>query len=117
MGVVLDSNLNFSTHIDQKIKKCNKIIGLIRRLSATLPRNALVTIYKIFIRPHLNYGDILYDKPSNDNFQNKMEKVQYRTCLAITGGIQGTSRERLYDELGLHSLVKRRWRNKLVFFL
>ena len=43
--------------------------------------------------------------------QNKIEKVQYRACLAITGGIQGTSRERLHDELGLHSLVKRRWRN------
>ena len=92
------------------------MIGLIRRLSVNLPRNALLTIYKSFIRPHLDYGDILYDKPSNDNFQSKMEKVQYRACLAITGGIQGTSRERLYDELGLHSLVKRRWRNKLVFF-
>ena len=45
-----------------------------------------------------------------------MEKVQYRACLAITGGIQGTSRERLYDELDLHSLVKRRWHNKLVAF-
>ena len=92
------------------------MIGLIRRLSVNLPRNALLTIYKSFVRPHLDYGDILYDKPSNDNFQSKMEKVQYRACLAITGGIQGTSRERLYDELGLHSLVKRRWRNKLVFF-
>ena len=116
LGVVLDSNLNFNTHIDQKIKKCNKIIGLIRRLSVNLPRNTLLTIYKSFVRPHLDYGDILYDKPSNNNFQNKMEKVQYRACLAITGGIQGTSRERLYDELGLHSLVKRRWRNRLVFF-
>ena len=46
-----------------------------------------------------------------------MEKVQYGTCLAITGRIKGTSRERLYDELGLQSLVKRRWRNKLVFFI
>ena len=53
-------------------------------------------IYKSFIRPYLDYGDILYDKPSNDNFQNKMEEVQYRVCLTITGGIQGTSRERLY---------------------
>ena len=116
LGVVLDSNLNFNTHIDQKIKKCNKMIGLIRRLSVNLPRNALLTIYKSFIRPHLDYGDILYDKPSNDNFQSKMEKVQYRACLAITGGIQGTSRERLYDELGLHSLVITRCYNKLVFF-
>ena len=93
------------------------MIALIRRLSVNLPRNALLTIYKSFIRPHLDYGDILYDKTSNDNFQSKIEKVQYRACLAITGGIQGTSRERLYDELGLHSLVKRRWRNKLVFFI
>ena len=69
MGVVLDSNFNFNTHIDQKIKKCNKMIGLIRRLSVNLRRNALLTIYKSFIRPHLEY-----DKPSNDNFQNKLEK-------------------------------------------
>ena len=45
-------------------------------------------------------------KPRNDTFQNKMEKVQYGACLAISCGIQGTSREWLYDELGLHSLVK-----------
>ena len=101
LGDILDSNLNFNAHIDQKIKKCNKMIGLIRRLSVNLLRSVLRTIYKSFIRPHLNYGDILYDKPSNNNFQNKMEKVQYRACLAITSGIQGTSRERLYDELGL----------------
>ena len=103
MGVVLDSNLNISTHIDQKIKKCNKMIGVIRRLSVNLPRNALLAIYKSFIRPHLDYGDILYGKPSNGTFQNKIEKVQYRARLAITSGLQGTSRERLYDELGLHS--------------
>ena len=30
LGVVLDSKLDFSIHIDQKIGKCNKIIGLIR---------------------------------------------------------------------------------------
>ena len=87
------------------------MIGLIRRLSINLP------LRKSFIRPPLDYGDILYDKPSNDNFQNKWGKVQYRASLAITGGIQGTSREQLYDELGLNSLVKRRWPNKLVFFI
>ena len=85
--------------------------------SSSQPPSALFTTYKSFTRPHLDYGDIWYDKPSNDNFQNKMEKVKYRACLAITGGKQGTFREWLYDELGLHSLVKRRWRNKLVFFI
>ena len=116
LGIVLDSKLNFNTHIDQKIKKCNKLIGLMKRLSVNLPKSALLTIYKSFIRPHLEYGDILYDKTNNGNFQNKIEKVQYKECLAITGVIQGTSREKLYEELGLHSLIERRRRNKLIFF-
>ena len=71
---------------------------------------------KTFVRPHLDYGDILYDKPNNEDFQNKLGRVQYRACLVITGEIQGTSRTKLYDELGLHSLIKRRWCNKLIFF-
>ena len=116
LGIVLDSKLNFASHVNQKIKKCNKLIGLIRRLSVHLPRNALLTIYKSFVRPNLDYGDILYDKPDNQNFKSKLEKVQYRACLAITNAIQGTSKERIYDELGLDSLSKRRWRSKLIFF-
>ena len=116
LGIVLDSKLNFNAHVDQKIKKCNRIISLIRRLSVNLPRNALLTIYKSFVRPYLDYGDILYDKPNHENFQNKLEKVKYRACPAITGAIQGTSRIKLYDEQGLYSLIKRRWCNKLIFF-
>ena len=87
--------LTLNTHIDQEIKKCNKLIGLIKRLSVNLRRNALLTIYKSFVRPHLDYRDILYDKPSNENFQNKIEKNQYRACLAITGAIQGISSEKM----------------------
>ena len=73
-------------------------------------------IYKSFVRPHLDHGDILYDKQNNENFQNKLEKVQCRTCPAIAGAIQGTSRTKLYDELSLHSQIKKRWCNKLIFF-
>ena len=107
LDFVLDSKVDFKFHVDQKIKKCNKLIGLIRRLPVNVPRNALLTIYKSFIRPHLDYGDILYDKPENENFQNKLEKVQYRACLAITGAIQGTSRQKPFNKLGLDLLSKR----------
>ena len=75
LGVVLDSKLNVTAQVDQKIKKFNRIIGLIRRLSINFPRNALLTIYKSFVGPHLVYGDILYDKPNNENFQNKLELI------------------------------------------
>ena len=55
-------------------------------------------------------------KPGNLNFESKIDKVQYKDCIAITDAIQGTSRERIYDELGLMSLSKRRCYNKLTFF-
>ena len=97
------------------IKKCNKLIGLIRGLSVNFPRSTLLTIHRSFIRTHLDHGDILYDKPENKNFENKLEKIQYRVCLAITGTIQRTSRQKHYDKLGLHSLSKRPWRSKLIF--
>ena len=63
-----------------------------------------MTLYKSFIRPHLDYGDIIYDQPFNNSFQNKIEIIQYNACLAIIGAIRGTSKERLCEELGLESL-------------
>ena len=111
------SKLDFNILVDNKIKNCYKIIGLIKRLPVSVPKEALLTIYKSFIRPHVDYGDILYDKPENQNFQNKFKKVQYKVCLAITRAIQGTSRQKNYDELGLHTLIEKRWRSKLIFFV
>ena len=116
LGIILDSKLDFNIHVDNKIKKCCRMIGIIKRLSVSVPRKALLTIYKSFVRPHLDYGDILSDKPENQNSRNKLEKVQYKACLAITGAFQGTSRQKIYDELGLHKLIERRWRSKLTFF-
>ena len=45
-----------------------------------------------------------------------MESIQYNAALAITGAIRGSSREKLYQELGLESLQQRRWYRKLCYF-
>ena len=81
------------------------MLQVIKRLSLNLPCIALMRINQSFIRPHLDYRDIIYDKPDNESFKNKIEKFQYKVCIAITGAVQGTSREHLYQELDLESLV------------
>ena len=55
-------------------------------------------------RPLLDYADVICDQPSNEVFSKKMESVQYNTTLAITGAIKGSSREKLYQELGMEYL-------------
>ena len=69
-----------------------------------LTRKSLLTIYKVFLRPHINYGNVIYDQSSNESFCKKLGSVQYKAALAITGAIQGTSIEKSFMELGLESL-------------
>ena len=59
LGLYLDEKLHFSQQINVKISKANKGIEIIKRLSHILPRKSLITIYKSFIRPHLDYCDAI----------------------------------------------------------
>ena len=60
LGVFLDSHLNIRKHVEEKAKIANKGIGLLRFLSRFVGRKVLDQIYKMFVRPHLAYGDIIY---------------------------------------------------------
>ena len=70
-----------------------------------IPRKPLPSIYKIFLRLHLNYCD----KPHNEKFTYTLESIQYNAALAITGAIKRASKEKVYNELGLEYLKDRRW--------
>ena len=69
-------------------------MGLIRKLQNLLPRTVLITMYKVFVRPHFDYGDTLYNQAHNASFHQKLESFQYNACLAITGAIRRSSREK-----------------------
>ena len=64
----LDSKLNFSEHLKTIFQKTNKTIGLLRKIQTLLPRAPLIKIYKSFIRPDLDYGDVIYDLTFNMSF-------------------------------------------------
>ena len=104
LGVILDLKLTFEEHLNNVTAKVKKAVGFLRKLRNILLSTTLITIYKAFIRPHLDYGDVLYDQNFNNSFNEKMESVQYIECLALTAAMRGTSKEKIYQELGLESL-------------
>ena len=126
LGVILDSKLSFASHIQTAITKSRQGIGMIKYLSRYLPRHTLNELYKLYVRPHLDYGDVIYHTPakicefSHDTTLNthmeKLESVQTSAALAVTGAWKGTSREKLYNELGWEPLNLRRWSRRLVMF-
>ena len=56
------------------------------------------------MKPHLDYGDVIFDKAYNNSCQERLESLQYKTSLSITDDIKCSSTEKLYQELGLESL-------------
>ena len=104
LGVILDFKLTFEEHLHNVLAKVNKAVGLLRKLRNILPRTTLITIYKAFIGSHLDFGDVLYDQAFNTSFKEKLESFQYNICLALTGAIRATSKDKIYQELELESL-------------
>ena len=88
-GSHLDEELTFDHHINEKINKANRCIGIICELNNILPPSPLWTFYRSFVRPHFDYGDVIYDQRENESFSSKTERVQYNMSLAITGAITG----------------------------
>ena len=116
LGLILDNKLNFNLHLKTVIDKITKSINVLRKLRFHIPRHSLITIYKSFIRSQLEYADVIYDQPSIATFSDRLESIQYNSALAITGAVRGTSKEKLYKELGLEYLSSRRWFKRLCFF-
>ena len=116
LALKLDEKLNFREHLKDKFAIVNKGNEMLKKLSNYLPRHSLITLYKAFIRPHLDLADIIYDKPNNINICNKIEILLYNAVLVITGAIRGSSKEILYQELGFEDLRSIRWLRKLCLF-
>ena len=102
LRILLDEKLNFKQHVDNAIMKFNKGISVIKKLLYSLPRKSLVTIYKAFLWPLIDYGDIIYDQLQNEFFCKKLVSVQ--SHVNNKRAIQSTSRKEIYQELGLESL-------------
>ena len=71
------------------LSKTNRTIGLLRKLQSLLLREALITIYKAFVRPHLDYRDVLFDQTFNASSHEKLESIPYKSLTCSNGTIKG----------------------------
>ena len=99
---------------------------MIKNLAPYLPLKSRDQIYKMHVRPHLDYCDIIYHIPAITNEfdssltlnyeMNALERTQYKAALAISGDWKGTNRNKIYEELGWETLDQRRMYRRLTHF-
>ena len=90
---MFDNKLNFDMHLKGKFSIINNGIALLRKLRHSIPTKLLLSIYKTFLKLHLDYCDVIYDNPHNEKFRDTIQSFQYNVALAITGAIKGSSKE------------------------
>ena len=105
-------------HINKRIVTARKGIGAILHLAPYLPLKSCDQIYKMHVRPHLDYCDIIYhipvipnefDSSQSLNYQmNALERTQYIAALAVSGAWEGTNLNKLCEELGRETITHRR---------
>ena len=94
--LILDETLNFAKHIKKAIIKAGRGIGIIRFLSKYVHRDVLDQIYKLYVRPNLGYGDVVYHN-QNSSLMSKLESTQYATTIAVSGAWRGTNTDKLFE--------------------
>ena len=67
LGIILDCKFLLTKHTSEKVAKACKGIGIIRHLSFHVPLDVLDQLYKLFVRPLLDYCDIIYHVPAITN--------------------------------------------------
>ena len=86
-----------------------------RKLKFRLDRKSLETIYTVFIRPLIEYGDVIWDTCTL-YVKRELDKIQNEAARIATGATRLVSIANLYKEIGRDSLEKRRADHKLTLF-
>ena len=112
LGVLVDEELKFKKHIEDKISTANKMLGLIRHTFKHLDNRSFCMLFKSLVRPHLEYASIIWS-PHTKQYQEMIEKVQ-RRATKLLPELKNLPYEDRLRVLKLPTLKYRRLRNDLL---
>jgi hypothetical protein len=112
IDVVVDNQLNFEDHMNEKINKANSIMGLIRRTFTYIDEPTFLMLYKALVRPHLEYANSVWN-PSKKKHITSLENVQRRATKLIPG-LKDMTYEKRLRKLKLPTLDYRRTRGDMI---
>ena len=115
LGVIFSNDCSWHNHIEHIKTKAWNRINVMRKLKFKLDRRSLQTIYFSFIRPLLEYADVVWNNCAQYE-SNELEKIQNEAARIVTGATKLVSINSLLLETGWETLFSRRNKHKLTFF-
>ncbi len=113
LGIFISQDGTWHAHIDYITAKAWQRINIMRKLKFRLDRKSLQSIYIAFIRPVLEYADVVWDNCTGYELED-IEKIQIEAARIVTGTTKLVSFDALYTETGWDTLANRRHKHKLI---
>ena len=99
LGVFLSNDGTWHEHINYITSKAWIRLNVMRKLKFIFDRKSLEIIYTSFIRPILEYADVVWDNCTQYEI-NALEKTQIEAARIATGTTKLVSLDKLYQETG-----------------
>ena len=115
LGVIFPNDCTWHENLELIKSKAWKRINVMRKLKFELDRKSLQTIYFSFIRPLLEYADVVWNNCAQYE-SNELEKIQNEAARIVTGAMKLVSINSLLLETGWETLASRRKKHKLTLF-
>ena len=106
LGVFLTSDLNWEFHVKEIIRKANYKLSYMWSVKG-LSRQTLDTLYKLHIRSIIDYCFQVFGPGLTTEQIKKLDQLQYRAAVIVTGALKSTSREKLLADLGWETNLAR----------
>ena len=115
LGITFTQNMQWTTHIDNIVSSATTRIHLMKIVKYKWSRNSLLICYTNFIRPLIEYANVVYANLSIQD-SNKLENIQNEAMRIIAGAKRLSSNTALLKETGFKTLAKRRKSHKMIVF-
>ena len=113
LGVYIDENLTWSSHIDHLCSIVSSKISLLRQLATYVPTNVQKLYYQGYILPYIDYGSVVWGAVSSTNIE-RLTKLQKRAARIILHADYDTSSDQMFKELRWLSVPDKLKYNKAV---
>ena len=103
LGIFIDENLRWQTHIDKLSKKVASGIGAIKRIRDFVPTPTLHCIYNALIQSQFDYCNIVWGNCGKTLF-DRLQKLQNRAARVLTFSRYDADANRLFRQLNWKDL-------------